>query len=438
MQATDSFLRSYWGSLRFQIAQQSLQDFLIGVVLLPIAEIGNVACAANVSSPTGWTVFDGTIQTNGKQHRCFFAVLFGNGRFDFKFDPRTVDGMLRQHQQQLIMQTDGLVNTISDLVSSFQVFGRKPAAYPFALQVSIQPFDKLLIFTRIADKAGVVLDGSGDERAGIVNKGIRQTGTTQEHFWNVSMRPNKCICPDSRWTSMVDGFESLHCSQINISENGTSYDCFLEDSFSKIGVCEVGIYKLGFGEVGFGEVGFGEVGSAEIGFAKIGSAEIGFDEIGVCELGSAEIGFFEVGKPENGYSAIDSAEIGSGENSVAEIGPKDMGILETGIFEIDMPEMSKAEIGSSEVGIEEISMLENSVGEIGVSEIGFPENSIAEIGVNLWMLLSPLIPALYSLFQASHIFVVCHYIHLLFGALIIARYKHCCKYCSTVHSFLVE
>ena len=433
MQATDSFLRSYWGSLRFQIAQQSLQDFLIGVVLLPIAEIGNVACAANVSSPTGWTVFDGTIQTNGKQHRCFFAVLFGNGRFDFKFDPRTVDGMLRQHQQQLIMQTDGLVNTISDLVSSFQVFGRKPAAYPFALQVSIQPFDKLLIFTRIADKAGVVLDGSGDERAGIVNKGIRQTGTTQEHFWNVSMRPNKCICPDSRWTSMVDGFESLHCSQINISENGTSYDCFLEDSFSKIGVCEVGIYKLGFGEVGFGEVG-----SAEIGFAKIGSAEIGFDEIGVCELGSAEIGFFEVGKPENGYSAIDSAEIGSGENSVAEIGPKDMGILETGIFEIDMPEMSKAEIGSSEVGIEEISMLENSVGEIGVSEIGFPENSIAEIGVNLWMLLSPLIPALYSLFQASHIFVVCHYIHLLFGALIIARYKHCCKYCSTVHSFLVE
>lgn len=132
-------------------------------MLLPVAEIGNVACAANVGGPTRRTVLDSIIQTDGKQHERVFAVFFGEGSFDFKFDPRTVDGMLREHQQQFIMETDGLVNAISDLVAGFQVFGREPAAHSFALQISIQPFDELLIVARIADEAGVVLDCSVDQ-----------------------------------------------------------------------------------------------------------------------------------------------------------------------------------------------------------------------------------------------------------------------------------
>src|SRR6266446_2847332 len=208
------FLLGYRRCLRLQVAQQSVQHSLIVVGLFPLAEIGNIACAANVTCPTGLALLDSVIQANRKQHEGVPAALFGEGGFHLELDPRTVDGMLREYQQQFVMRSDGLVNAISDLVAGFQVLWRKPAAYSFALQIGIQPFDKLLIFARIANKAGVILDAFADKGTDIFNEGIRQASTTQEYLWNISFRKHKGICTYCRWPPMVHGTQPFDGAQI--------------------------------------------------------------------------------------------------------------------------------------------------------------------------------------------------------------------------------
>jgi hypothetical protein len=46
---------------------------------------------------------------------------------------------------------------------------RKPAANPFVLQVGMEALCKLLIFGRIADEAGIMLDGLVQKRRQVLN-----------------------------------------------------------------------------------------------------------------------------------------------------------------------------------------------------------------------------------------------------------------------------
>ena len=57
------------------------------------------------------------------------------------------------------MQADGLVDLLMHLPPAMHIVRRKPAAHALVLQVGIEPVGKLLVFGRIADEAGVELNG---------------------------------------------------------------------------------------------------------------------------------------------------------------------------------------------------------------------------------------------------------------------------------------
>ena len=66
---------------------------------------------------------------------------------------------------------------------------RVPAAHPFVLEIGVEPLDELMVFTRIADEAGVELDGlcRGDERPHLHDEGFRHAAAAQEYFGDVAL-----------------------------------------------------------------------------------------------------------------------------------------------------------------------------------------------------------------------------------------------------------
>src|SRR5437868_2571571 len=93
---------------------------------------------------------------------------------------------------------------------------------------------------------------------------------------------------------MVNCFQSLHSSQINISQNCPVHNCLTEVGSAEVGLDDDGIAEVGVVEVGSTEDGPAKVGSAEVGSAEVGSAEEGIAEGGVAEVGSSEVGIAEI------------------------------------------------------------------------------------------------------------------------------------------------
>jgi len=63
------------------------------------------------------------------------------------------------------MQPNRVIDLFMDLPPPFDIVRRKPATYAFVLQVGMEPLGKLLVARRVADEAGVVLDGPSHHRA---------------------------------------------------------------------------------------------------------------------------------------------------------------------------------------------------------------------------------------------------------------------------------
>ena len=65
------------------------------------------------------------------------------------------------------MQSNGFINASLDMLTNLEIFRSKPAAHVVGLQVGIQPLGKGLVFSQIANEAGVELNGlwgEGSER----------------------------------------------------------------------------------------------------------------------------------------------------------------------------------------------------------------------------------------------------------------------------------
>ncbi len=319
-----------------------------------------------------------------------FLILFSKGGLDLEFHPRASNGMLREHQQQLVIQANGLIDALPDFVTRLHVFRGKPTAHAFALQVGIEPFGKRLVTAGIANKAGVVLDGMSNQGVYIGEEVIWHTGLAQKCFGNMSLRTIDGINANARWASVLYRLQSSHGAQIEIIEL-----CPLDCSTAEVGAAEVGTAEVSASEVGTAEVSTAEVSTAEVGVAEGGSAEVGTAEIGLVEVGSAEVGTAEVGLVEVG-----TAEVGIKKGGLAEVG--------------------KAEVGTAEV----------SASEVGTTEVGTAEVGMAEIRSYLWMLLFPGIPSVPSLPEHVKLVLICHVIHLLCSALIIERCGCVCKHCS--------
>ena len=322
----------FCGAIGLQVTQQASEPLLVALMILPTAEVLNMARATNARCPGVGGLHHGIIEPNRKQDEFLLAMLLLQGCCYFLFDPRALYGMLREDQQELVIEANELINALTEHVASLYDFRGEPAAHTLALQVSIQVLGKVLIFTSITDKAGVVRDGAQHKRANIGDEGIGESCSAQERLGNVTLRPHDGVGPNRRRTPMVQYLQSLHRPQIDISEGGPPYCGFAEVGSTEVGSIEVGSDEVGKAEVGSAkvgsdEVGSDEVGSDEVGKAEVGSDEVGSDEVGKAEVGSVEVGSVEVGSVEVGSAEVGSAEVGSDEVGKAEVRSEVRGLL---------------------------------------------------------------------------------------------------------------
>jgi hypothetical protein len=76
---------------------------------------------------------------------------------------------LGQDEEQLVTETNCLINPGAEAVTDFHIFWGKPAPYAFVLEIRVEAFDKGVVLTRMADEARVELEGLVEEGREIVN-----------------------------------------------------------------------------------------------------------------------------------------------------------------------------------------------------------------------------------------------------------------------------
>jgi len=400
-----------------QIAQQSSEGFLVVVMLLPTGEVSDVACPLEVCRPAGRALHHSGIKANRKQDHGIPGLLLGKRSLDLKFHPRTGNGMLGEHQQQPVIEADGLVDALPDLVAGLHVFGGEPAAHALLLQVGIETPGKVLVFARIAQKAGIVLDGMLGQGAGRGDESIAQARSSQEHLWNIPLRTRNGVRANGRGTFMMNCFQSFGGSQIHIREDRPSYRGVVEVGSAKVGSAEAGSAEAGSAEVGTVEVGTVEVGMAEVGTEEVGIAEVGIAEVGIAEAGTEEIGMAEVGTEETGMAEVGTTEVGTDEVGILEVGTVEVGTVEVGTVEVGTVEVGTVEVGMAEVGTVEVGTAEVGTTEVGsaeggTEEVGSAEIGIAEIRPYLWTLSPPCIPGLPSSLEHIEVFLAGHRVFL--------------------------
>src|SRR5205807_776559 len=120
---------------------------------------------------------------------------------------------------------------------------------------------KVLVFARVRDKTGVVLDRfkRADKGRDGFNNGSRNTSQTEENLWYFALRVDDGINPDGRRPIMPHRLQSFHHTQINIPQHSSQEDGFTEISSPeagspKVGCAEVGTFKVSIAEIGYTEV----------------------------------------------------------------------------------------------------------------------------------------------------------------------------------------
>src|SRR4051812_11503969 len=210
--------RSLWFSLRhLQVAQHPLQDFLVGVMVLPSAEVTDVALDAQAASPGFVCVQHGVIDPDREQNGRLARPLLIQGPRHFLLNPITGNRVFGQDQQHLVAQPDRLVDGVDDLGADRHVVRREPAAHAFVLEIGVEAVGELLVLARIADEAGEELDRLVQQRGQVVDQVIRQADTAQEGEgqWTRALQGSMV---DGAWSSMLAGFQALCPHQIGISE----------------------------------------------------------------------------------------------------------------------------------------------------------------------------------------------------------------------------
>src|SRR5205807_3604106 len=102
---------------------------------------------------------------------------------------------------------------------------------------------------------------------------------------------------------------------------------------------------------------------------------------------------------------ISSTEICPKEKSFLKIGSYKDRVHETGVYEISAHEISSTKIGSIELRFTKIGFAEVSLAEVKSAQV-----CLAEVGPFVWILFSPTIPLLKTifLFQTIEMVLICH------------------------------
>ncbi len=269
--------------LRVECAQQAFEALFILLRVGPFLEVANVPGALDILCPWLGAVQDSPVYTDRIQHIWYILRFLVQCSFHFIGHPTAINRVLRQDQQQFIVQSDRLINTMFDFIPDVHIFWREPAAHAFLF--------------------------------------------------------------DGRGALVLYCFKTICCTQIQITECSKSYYGIAEANSFEIGLEEISTLEVcrvevGISEIGAEEVGTSEVCVAEIGLKEIDNSEIGLEEISTFEVGVAEIGSVEIGFVEVGLAEIGSAEVGSDELGVAEVGVAKVDAVETGIAEVGVAEVN--------------------------------------------------------------------------------------------------
>ncbi len=144
-------------ALCLQVAQQLLKRLLITCVGFPSSHIANMPRSSDVCRPRLRGLHYGIIQPHRKKHRALLLSFFLKCCLDFLLYPFAIDRILRQHKQQLVIDSNCFINPRSEFVPDFQILRSEPTAHAFALEVGINALCKILVLGRITDKARVKL-----------------------------------------------------------------------------------------------------------------------------------------------------------------------------------------------------------------------------------------------------------------------------------------
>jgi hypothetical protein len=106
---------------------------LIGVAVLPLPKITDMALSADVCRPAYCTVHDCLINLDREQHNPVLFALLLKGRFDFLLNPAALDRMFGQDKEQSVIYLNRFIDSGPKFVPDFQVLRRKPATYPSVL-----------------------------------------------------------------------------------------------------------------------------------------------------------------------------------------------------------------------------------------------------------------------------------------------------------------
>ena len=372
--------------LRVECAQQAFEALFILLRVGPFLEVANVPGALDILCPWLGAVQDSPVYTDRIQHIWYILRFLVQCSFHFIGHPTAINRVLRQDQQQFIVQSDRLINTMFDFIPDVHIFWREPAAHAFLLQVIVQPSGKQLILARIADETGVVFDGLVCQSRYDLNEGILNSRSTKKDLWYLSVRFIDGVNSDGRGALVLYCFKTICCTQIQITECSKSY------------------------------YGIAEANSFEIGLEEISTLEVCRVEVGISEIGAEEVGTSEVCVAEIGLKEIDNSEIGLEEISTFEVGVAEIGSVEIGFVEVGLAEIGSAEVGSDELGVAEVGVAKVDAVETGIAEVG-----VAEVNLFVWMHFSPYIPCAYFLAKHVNLFLYCHVVVLLHGASIIEK-----------------
>ena len=374
-----------------KIKQQALESLLVGVLIFPPAKVFNMTGTTDIDGPGQIRLLHQLIQRDGEQHQFVLLLFLLKSSHDFSLNPFAVDRMFREDYQELIVQANRLINTMPKIITDLQALRSKATTHAVALQVSIQPFSKVLVLASIANKAGVVLDRMGHQRTHVDDEVLWNTSSAQKDLGNMACGAVDGINANRRWISMLHCLKPFHGTQINVIELCPSYFRAAEIGTTEVRTTEIGAPQDSIAEVGSSEAGTTEVGIAQVGMVKVCIAAVGNTEICTCEVGIPEVGttkvsISKVDKDEPGTAKIGIAElrtheVGAAEVCTCEVGMPEVSAAEDSLIEVSTREVSIAQVGIAEVGAAKDSLIEVGTPEVGTCEVGIPEVSIAQIGI---------------------------------------------------------
>lgn len=231
------------------MVQQVSKSLLVISMLFPMCEITNMTRASQRLYPFFCTRCNRLVYADRKQDGGFVLIFSRLGDFHFKLHPFTLNGVLRENEDEFVMAFNGFDERLSYRGSRLHFKRSKPTDNTTGFQVSFQNLGKDRIFTGIADKAGVILDGHVDEGVSISDESLRHASAAEKTLRNGSTRAHNCICSYGGWAMMFHRSKPLRRFQINISKGCKSYNSVTEVSIIEVGIDEVGMAEISASEI---------------------------------------------------------------------------------------------------------------------------------------------------------------------------------------------